>query len=66
VPALTANRYVTFEDVRVPVENIIGEENQGFMPIMYNFNNERFGIIVQAVRFARVCYEESFRYPLNF
>jgi alkylation response protein AidB-like acyl-CoA dehydrogenase len=32
----------------VPVENLIGEENQGFKCIMYNFNHERWGIIVQA------------------
>jgi alkylation response protein AidB-like acyl-CoA dehydrogenase len=29
---------------------------------MYNFNHERFIIIVQTVRLARVCYEESFNY----
>lgn len=57
--------YVTFEDVKVPVENIIGEENQGFMCIMYNFNHERFGLAVQATRFARVCYEEAFRYAMK-
>jgi len=54
--------YITFEDVKVPVENLIGKENQGFKYIMYNFNHERFGIIVQAVRFARVCLEEAFTY----
>lgn len=26
--------YVTFEDVKVPVENLIGKENQGFKVIM--------------------------------
>eukprot|EP00026_Physarum_polycephalum_P005611 Phypoly_transcript_05646.p1 GENE.Phypoly_transcript_05646~~Phypoly_transcript_05646.p1 ORF type:complete len:560 (+),score=69.76 Phypoly_transcript_05646:55-1680(+) len=57
--------YVTFEDVLVPVENIIGEENQGFMCIVYNFNHERFGLAVQATRFARVCYEEAFRYAMK-
>lgn len=29
---------------------------------MTNFNHERIGIIIQATRFARVCYEESARY----
>jgi len=57
--------YVTFDDVLVPIENLIGEENQGFMCIMYNFNGERFGIITQATRFARVCYEEAFRYAMR-
>lgn len=54
--------YITFEDVKVPVENLIGKENEGFKYVMYNFNHERWGIIVQCLRFARVCYEESFRY----
>jgi hypothetical protein len=34
--------YVTFEDVRVPAENLIGQENHGFLPIMHNFNMERY------------------------
>lgn len=54
--------YVTFEDVKVPVENLIGKENEGFKVIMTNFNHERMGIIIQANRFARVCYEESMKY----
>jgi len=29
--------YITFEDVVVPKENLIGEENKGFKYIMYNF-----------------------------
>ncbi|KAJ5579860.1 uncharacterized protein N7459_005845 [Penicillium hispanicum] len=54
--------YVAFEDVKVPVENLIGKENQGFKVIMTNFNHERIGIVIQCVRFARVCYEESVKY----
>ncbi|KAF2765673.1 acyl-CoA dehydrogenase [Teratosphaeria nubilosa] len=54
--------YVTFEDVKVPVENLIGKENQGFKVIMTNFNHERIGIIIQCLRFSRVCYEESMKY----
>lgn len=54
--------YITFEDVKVPVENIIGKENKGFRVIMANFNHERIGIVIQAIRFARVCYEESVKY----
>ncbi|KAL2814308.1 acyl-CoA dehydrogenase/oxidase [Aspergillus granulosus] len=54
--------YVTFEDVKVPVENLIGKENQGFKVIMTNFNHERIGIIIQCLRFSRVCYEEAMKY----
>lgn len=61
----SATTYVTFEDVKVPVENLIGKENQGFKVIMTNFNHERIGIIMQSNRFARVCYEEAFKYSLK-
>jgi len=54
--------YITFEDVKVPVENLIGKENQGFKVVMTNFNHERIGIFIQCVRFSRVCYEESMKY----
>jgi alkylation response protein AidB-like acyl-CoA dehydrogenase len=54
--------YITFEDVKVPVENLVGDENMGFKYIMFNFNHERWGMIVQGTRFARVCYEEAFKY----
>ncbi|XP_049848723.1 uncharacterized protein LOC126316672 [Schistocerca gregaria] len=54
--------YIMFEDVEVPVENLIGEMNQGFKYIMYNFNHERWIMAIGAARFARVCYEESLKY----
>ncbi|KAK0267024.1 hypothetical protein LTR35_016601 [Friedmanniomyces endolithicus] len=54
--------YITFEDVKVPVANLIGKEDQGFKVLMTNFNHERIGIIIQCLRFSRVCYEESMKY----
>jgi len=57
--------YVTFEDVKVPVENLIGAENDGFRCIMNNFNHERWGLVVQAARLARVCVEEAMRHALQ-
>lgn len=74
--------YITFEDVKVPVENLLGKQNQGFRGkhfylylhcmcillthaltvIMTNFNHERVGIIIQCLRFSRVCFEESVKY----
>ncbi|MCJ1471784.1 hypothetical protein MMC13_000425 [Lambiella insularis] len=54
--------YVTFEDVKVPFENLIGKVNQGFRVVMTNFNHERIGIVIQCIRFSRVCYEESIKY----
>jgi len=57
--------YVTFENVKVPVENLIGAENLGFKAIMHNFNHERWSIAVQAIRFARVCCEEAFKWAVK-
>lgn len=31
--------WVDFEDVKVPVENLIGQEGEGFKIIMTNFNH---------------------------
>lgn len=48
-----------FEDCRVPVDNLIGEENTGFRTIMLNFNAERLGMSAMAVGFAQVCLHEA-------
>lgn len=32
--------YVTFENVLVPVENLLGKENKGFLVVLSNFNHE--------------------------
>ncbi len=53
----TATLY--FDNVRVPVENLIGEENKGFLVIMTNFNGERMGMAAQMEAFGRVCLEEA-------
>jgi acyl-CoA dehydrogenase len=56
----TATLY--FDECRVPVENLVGKENQGFFGIMNNFNGERLSIAAMAVGFSRVCYEEALAY----
>lgn len=48
-----------FDDVRVPLDNLIGEENQGFAGIMSNFNSERIGMAAGAVGFSRVCLDDA-------
>jgi len=50
---------ISFNDVRVPVENLIGAENSGFAGIVTNFNNERLGMAAQAIAFSRVCIEDA-------
>ena len=53
----TATLY--FDNVRVPVSNLIGQENQGFKVIMTNFNSERMGMAASMEAFGRVCMEEA-------
>lgn len=58
----SSTTYITFENVKVPVKNLIGKENRGFAMIMKNFNPERFGVAASCNRFARVCLEEAIKY----
>lgn len=51
-----------FEDVRVPAENLIGEENKGFYHLMRNLPAERLGIAVHAAAAARRAVDLSTEY----
>ena len=48
-----------FDNCRVPVGNLIGEEGGGFKAIMHNFNHERIMMSVMAVAYAQVCFDEA-------
>ncbi len=48
-----------FDQVRVPVSHLIGEENQGFRVIMTNFNSERMAMAAGMEASGRVCLEEA-------
>jgi len=54
--------YITMEGTEVPVENLIGEENGGFLCIMYNFNHERWMIICYVLAGTRGVVEECFKW----
>lgn len=58
----SGSTFIEFDDVKVPVENLLGKENDGFKVIMTNFNHERLGTIIQAVRFARLATEEAMKH----
>ncbi|WP_316173264.1 MULTISPECIES: acyl-CoA dehydrogenase family protein [unclassified Bradyrhizobium] len=51
-----------FDGCRVPVENLIGEEGQGFKLIMHNFNSERMGMAASCTAYARVCLDDAIAY----
>ncbi len=50
---------IHFDDVAVPADNLIGQENGGFAGIVANFNMERLSMAAQAIAFARVCIEDA-------
>ncbi|MCJ1305733.1 hypothetical protein MMC08_008549 [Hypocenomyce scalaris] len=57
-----ASAWVTLENVKIPVENLIGKENQGFKTLMTNFNKERFIISTGMNRKARTCLTVALEY----
>lgn len=53
---------LTFEDMRVPTENLLGEEGKGFKIAMANLNIGRIGIAAQALGIAEAAYEAAVSY----
>ncbi len=53
---------LSFNNVRVPVENLVGREGEGFSELMSFFNRTRLHICAQAVGLARAALEESVRH----
>jgi glutaryl-CoA dehydrogenase (non-decarboxylating) len=51
-----------FEDVRVPVENRIGEEGEGFLVAMSAIDQGRYTVAAGAVGLAQACLDASLRY----
>lgn len=51
-----------FEDCRVPVTNLIGQENAGFYVIMSNFQMERLNLAVMANVTSELALEECMSY----
>nr|WP_207762277.1 acyl-CoA dehydrogenase family protein [Leptospira harrisiae] len=55
-------RGVTFEDVKVPKENMIGKEGEGFKIAMGAFDQTRPAVAIGAVGVARSALDHSIRY----
>jgi alkylation response protein AidB-like acyl-CoA dehydrogenase len=54
--------FVTFDNVKVPVENLLGEENKGIHVILSNFNHERWMMASAVIRMSRVVTEECMKW----
>jgi acyl-CoA dehydrogenase len=48
---------LSFQDVRVPAANLVGEEGKAFVYIMENFQSERLGLAVHAYATAQRCLD---------
>jgi alkylation response protein AidB-like acyl-CoA dehydrogenase len=53
---------LNFDNLRVPAENLLGVESQGFVYSMQSLENGRLGIAAQALGIARAALEEATRY----
>lgn len=74
LPGVTTNRFdchgqraigrgsIFFENVRVPVDHRLGEENKGFVQVMQGFDFSRALIGLQVLAVARVALEETWAY----
>lgn len=74
LPGITTNRFnchgqraigrgsIFFENVRVPADHLLGDENKGFVQVMQGFDFSRALIGLQVLAVARVALEETWAY----
>ena len=53
---------LSFSDVRVPIENLVGEEKRGFYHVMEFFDESRIEIAAQALGIAEGAFDRSLDY----
>lgn len=53
---------IAFEDCEVPLENLVGEEGQGYRIALANLETGRIGIAGQSIGMARAAYEKAAAY----
>src|SRR3954466_8424237 len=56
---------LSFTDVRVPVENLLGEEGDGFGQLTKKLPQERMSIAVSALAEAHAAFKETVRYVVD-
>jgi len=60
--ATAGSAYVTFDNVKVPVENTLGQEGGGIFVILSNFNHERWVMCCSSARSQRGVVEECLKW----
>ena len=58
----SATRELIFENCKVPQENLLGKEGQGFIVAMKTFDKTRPGVAAQAVGIAQGALDEAVKY----
>lgn len=58
-------RGITFEDVRIPKENVLTAEGAGFKIAMGTFDKTRTPVAAGAVGLAQRCLDEATKYSLE-
>jgi len=53
---------LVFENCRIPAENLLGDEGQGFKMVMMTLDGGRIGIAAQALGIAQGAYEQALNY----
>ncbi len=59
---MTSTAELSFSDVHVPQENLIGEENRGFYQVLEFFDESRIEIAAQALGIAQGAFERALAY----
>jgi alkylation response protein AidB-like acyl-CoA dehydrogenase len=59
--ATASTAFITFENVKVPVENTLGPENGGLSVILSNFNHERWVMCGTSIAGQRFVVEECMK-----
>lgn len=54
--------FITFDNVKVPAENLLGVENKGIHVILSNFNHERWMMVNASIRWMRTVTEECMKW----
>ncbi len=56
---------VVLDNVKVPAENMVGKENEGFKVVVTTYDYTRIGIAAQATGIAQAAFEKALNYALQ-